>query len=171
MPRREQRETIVHRIGRTIRYTILLLGASLLVMTLSYHVTLWYASSHTPPIRPASAFAEEETMQGFSQELTNLMREYLDRASREGDPPGATFQSWSRDNFAPRASDLRRRVHASSIAGAAMNALRSAADRVVTMAREPEQVTLRHLATDNVFDAAAAVEDRVMATGTNRGRK
>lgn len=90
------------------------------------------------------------------------MREYLDRASRAGEPPSAAFQSWSRDSFAPRASDVRRRIHASSAAGPDMNAIRSAADRIVNMARQPEQVSLRHLATEDVFDAAAAVEDRAM---------
>jgi len=137
------------------------------MMTLSYHVTLWYGSGHRQPDRLLpTRQAEKEALQGFSRELTGLMREYLDRASREGSPPSASFQSWARESFAPRASDVRRRIHASSVAGTAMNALRSAADRVVAMARQPEQVSLMHLATENVFDAAAAVKVRGMATGS-----
>jgi hypothetical protein len=36
---------------------------------------------------------------------------------------------------------------------------------MVAMARQPDQLNLRQLATDNVFDAAAAVEDRLALSG------
>lgn len=169
MSERYQRDTIFQRIGRTVRYTILVLGGSLLMMTLAYHATLWTMSRQAPLVRSApTPLAEEAILQGFSQDLTDLMREYLDRASREGNPSSKNFQSWSQDYFAPRASELRRRIQASPASGDALGALLAAADRMVAMAREPNQLNLRQLATDNVFDAAAAVEDQIMASSPPR---
>ncbi len=165
MPELPQRNTIFHRIGRTVRYGIVVLGGSLLMMTLAYHATLWTLAREAPLVRPApTPLAEEEILQGFSQNLTDLMREYLDRASHEGNPPSDDFQLWSRDYFGPRASEVRRRIQASPASGDALGALLAAADRMVAMAREPDQLNLRQLATDNVFDAAAAVEDRITAS-------
>lgn len=159
-------ESYAHRLGRSVRYTIFLLSAGLLVMTLSYHVTLWYAQQQPPLVRPAAmGMSEPELLYALSGEMTSLMREYLDRASLEAAIPSDAFQTWSRDRFAPRASELRRRIQATTATGDALSALLTAANRMVAMARQPDQLNLRQLATDNVFDAAAAVEDRLAISG------
>lgn len=132
-------------------------------MTVSYHITLW---SVRGDVGGASSSArsdvnDENSLTLLSQRMIDLMREYLDRASGEGDTPSEGFRAWSQESFAPRASELRREIQASSSAGEAWNAMVLASDRMVAMAREPEQIHLRQLATDNVFDAAAAVENRI----------
>lgn len=161
------RESAFQRLGRRVRYIIVLLSSGLLVMTLSYHASLWHLRHETPPSRAAQeGVSSDESLEALSQQMIALMREYLDRASNENSSPSQAFRDWSLDAFAPRVSDLRRRIQAASSEGEAWNAMLVASDRMVAMARQPGQASLRQLATDNVFDAAAAVENRLGATGS-----
>lgn len=166
MASQHSRYSVSQRIVRSVRYTVLLLGACLLCMALSYHAVLWYLEHRdfqtAPPVLPAS---EAEQLRGFSKELTDLLRVYLDRISREGEPPSEEFARWAVEDFCPRVNQLRLRIQASTVFGEALNALLSASDRVYAMANQPGQVSLRQLATDNVFEATAAVESRLAFLG------
>lgn len=154
--------TFAQRLGRAIRYFVVLPGAGLLTMALSYHAALWYLRGHDSFFPSAMTDTNEvEELQGFSKELTGLMREYLDRASRAGAPSDDTFVRWAKESFRPRVNELRRRLQASASSSEALNALLSASDRVSAMAGQPDVFNLRQRATDDVLEAVTAVENRV----------
>lgn len=168
MPRKKSSpQSLPGRTGRRIRYVVLVTGTSLLAMALSYHAAQWYLrESDRPLLAPPTPASESKELQGYSQELTALVRDYLDRASREGDPPREGFIRWTADIFTPRVNELRRRIQTSRAQGPAVSTLLDASDRVAAMARQPENLGLRQTATDAVMTAAGAVEDRVTALGT-----
>ncbi|MCC6696449.1 MAG: hypothetical protein IT365_12530 [Candidatus Hydrogenedentes bacterium] len=167
MPRKKSpRQSLPGRTGRRIRYAVLVTGTSLLAMALSYHAAQWYLrESDRPILAPATPASEAKELQGFSQELTTLVRDYLDRAPQVGNPPGDGFVRWTADVFTPRINELRRRIQASRAQGAAVSVLLDASDRVAAMARQPENQGLRQTATDAVMNAAGAVEDRLATLG------
>ncbi|MCC6491245.1 MAG: hypothetical protein IT364_27395 [Candidatus Hydrogenedentes bacterium] len=167
MPRKKSpRTSLPSRTGRRIRYAVLVTGTSLLAMALSYHAAQWYLrESDRPILAPSTPESESNELQGFSEELTSLVRDYLDRAPQEGNPPADGFVRWTADIFTPRVNELRRRIQASRSQSTAVSVLLDASDRVAAMARQPENLGLRQTATDAVMSAAGAVEDRLASLG------
>ena len=166
MPPKSSRQSLPVRVGRTLRYVLLVTGTSLLAMALSYHAVQWYLRGSDRSLLTAPTPASEaQELQGYSRELTSLVRDFLERASREGNSPGGGFTRWAMDIFAPRVDELRRRIQTSRAQGVAVSALLDASDRVAAMARQPEHLGMRQIATDAVMTAAGAVEDRVAALG------
>jgi len=156
------RGSLSERVARNVWLTIVMMGACLMTMALSYHAALWYLRQ--PPAASVPGLApsvEAEQLDGLSKELAALLRTYLDRIATEGSPPSQAFTRWATDSYCPRVNDLRRRIQASNATGAALSALLTASDKVYAMAKQPDQIQLRQVATENVLDAGAAVESRL----------
>jgi hypothetical protein len=154
--------------GQSLRYVMALaIGVTVcaaisfgVVRYLTRGVSLYQATD------PA-AMAEAIALRSHANDLAGLAAEYF--AAAATGPPEAPERRVA-PSFRPRLNDLRQRLTASTLEGAAPSALLRATDALSASAATPRDEARRHAAARAVLEALSEAERRVGSLNVNPQR-
>lgn len=142
-------------------YTLRWGGTSLVAMGLTYLlVGQLLAGSGPEPVTPAD-LQEAKELRLFSNELVDMVEEFLVRAQAAEAAQVASYKRWAAHDFRPRTNDFRQRLVHSRLSNRAHTALLAAADRCVAMSASPRNRRLTQNATKAVLEAVEQTEARI----------
>jgi len=146
---------------RPLLYTLRWGGTSFLAMALAYLLVGQLLVGARPAAVTAAELREAKELRLFSNELVDMVDEFLARSKSAEAVQVASYARWAEQNFRPRCNDLRQRLVHSRLSNRAHTALLAAADRTVAMSASPHDSRLSERATRAVLEAVEQCEARI----------
>lgn len=142
-------------------YTLRWGGTSILAMGLTYLLVGQLLAGSRPTPITAADLAEARELRLFSNELVEMVDEFLSRSKAVEAAQVVSYERWAELDFRPRTNDLRQRLVHSRLSNRAHTALLAAADRAVAMSASPRDPRLTQRATKAVLEALEQTEARI----------
>lgn len=136
-------------------------AAALLVTFLV--VTRWTGAERPPPLDPAR-LAEAQALRAGGNRLAGLVEGYLSQVALDSPGPSPAAEAWIQRTFLALARELQEDLSRNGLpASPALDGLREATARIITMARHAGDRSLRQAVVQETRHAIAAGEDRIEA--------
>lgn len=147
----------LHALLRRSALLFLALSGCVAAMGFSYYLVRFQARSEKMRAPRPERILRARQLRAWSNELVLLTNDFL--AEAPAVPLSTASQAWVRGRFLPRALGLRRRIAAETASsGPSRTALLHAADRLLSLARYPEDTALRRAVLADVHRAATRTE-------------
>jgi len=154
---------------KPLLYTLRWGGTSFIAMALTYLLVGQLLVGARPAPVSAAELREATELRLFSNELVDMVEEFLARTKSAKAGQAAAYERWAEQDFRPRGNDFRQRLIHSKLNNRAHTALLAAADRTVAMSASPHDSRLSQSAKRAALEAVKLCESHIAQLGATKG--